>query len=62
MDDTTIWVSSPEVGDDFIILVRAIKRSDGSRDTSRDIPVVAAGMSLEVSREPSASGPTMRPC
>ncbi len=43
MDDTTIWVAAPGVGDDFITLVRAIKRSDGSRDTSRDIPVVAAG-------------------
>ena len=43
MDDTTIWVAAPGVGDDLITLVRAIKRSDGSRDTSRDIPVVAAG-------------------
>ena len=43
MDDTTIWVSAPGLGNDFITLVRAIKRSDGSRDTSRDIPVVAAG-------------------
>ena len=43
MDDTTIWVASPIDDDDYITLVRAIKRSDGSRDTSRDIPVVAAG-------------------
>ena len=43
MDDTTIWVAAAGAGDNSTILVRAIKRSDGSRDTSRDIPVVAAG-------------------
>ena len=43
MDETTIWVAAPGAGDAFITLVRAIKRSDGSRDTSRDILVVAAG-------------------
>ena len=43
MDDTTIWVAAAGVGDASTTMVRAIKRSDGSRDTSRDIPVVAAG-------------------
>ena len=43
MDDTTIWVAAAGAGDNSTILVRAIKRSDGSRDTSKDIPVVAAG-------------------
>ena len=43
MDDTTIWVASPIDDDDYITLVRAIKRSDGSRNTLKDIPLGTAG-------------------